>query len=81
LGALQTLPRTSTADENRRLFVKGGEAEETQIFIDGIWVFTPFTRSTNNLSARSRYSPFLFLGISSSTGGYSVEYGQASSSV
>lgn len=81
VGALQTLPGTSTVDEDGRLFVRGGEAEETQIFIDGIRVFTPFTPSANNLPVRGRYSPFLFSGISFSTGGYSAEYGQALSSV
>jgi outer membrane cobalamin receptor len=81
LGALQTLPGTSTVAEDGRLFVRGGEAEETQIFIDGIRVFTPFTPSANNLPVRGRYSPFLFSGISFSTGGYSAEYGQALSSV
>lgn len=81
LGALQTLPGTSTVDEDGRLFVRGGEAEETQIFIDGIRVFTPYTPSANNLPVRGRYSPFLFSGISFSTGGYSAEYGQALSSV
>jgi len=30
IGALQTLPGTSTVDEDGRLFVRGGEAEETK---------------------------------------------------
>lgn len=81
VGALQTLPGTSTVAEDGRLFVRGGEAEETQIFIDGIRVFTPFTPSANNIPSRGRFSPFLFKGISFSTGGYSAEYGQALSSV
>ncbi|MCL7754713.1 TonB-dependent receptor [Polaribacter sp. Z022] len=81
VGALQTLPGTTTVAEDGRLFVRGGEAEETQIFIDGVRVFTPFTPSTNNIPSRGRYSPFLFKGISFSTGGYSAEYGQALSSV
>lgn len=81
LGALQTLPGTSANEEDGRLFVRGGEAEETQIFIDGIRVFTPYTPAANNLPVRGRYSPFLFSGISFSTGGYSAEYGQALSSV
>lgn len=81
LGALQTLPGTATVAEDGRLFVRGGEAEETQIFIDGIRVFTPFTPTTNNIPTRGRFSPFLFKGISFSTGGYSAEYGQALSSV
>lgn len=81
VGALQTLPGTATVGEDGRLFVRGGEAEETQIFIDGARVFTPFTPTANNIPTRGRYSPFLFKGISFSTGGYSAEYGQALSSV
>ncbi len=81
LGALQTLPGTSAVAEDERLFVRGGEAEETQIFIDGIRVFTPYTPTANNIPTRGRYSPFLFKGITFSTGGYSAEYGQALSSV
>lgn len=81
VGALQTLPGTTTVAEDGRLFVRGGEAEETQIFIDGIRVFTPFTPTANNIPTRGRFSPFLFKGISFSTGGYSAEFGQALSSV
>jgi outer membrane cobalamin receptor len=81
VGALQTLPGTTTVAEDGRLFVRGGDANETQIFIDGIRVFTPYTPTTNNIPTRGRYSPFLFDGITFSTGGYSAEYGQALSSV
>ena len=81
VGALQTLPGTTTVSEDGRLFVRGGDANETQIFIDDIRVFTPYTPSTNNIPTRGRYSPFLFDGITFSTGGYSAEYGQALSSV
>lgn len=81
VGALLTLPGTSTVAEDGRLFVRGGDAEETQIFIDGIRVFTPYTSSANNIPVRGRYSPFLFDGITFSTGGYSAEYGQALSSI
>jgi len=81
IGALQTLPGTTTVADDGRLFVRGGDAEETQIFIDGIRVFTPYTPTTNNTPTRGRYSPFLFDGITFSTGGYSAEYGQALSSV
>ena len=81
VGALQTLPGTTTVAEDGRLFVRGGAADETQIFIDGIRVFTPYTPTANNTPTRGRYSPFLFDGITFSTGGYSAEYGQALSSV
>ncbi|SDE99949.1 TonB-dependent receptor [Cellulophaga baltica] len=81
MGALQTLPGTSTVAEDGRLFVRGGDAEETQIFVDGMRVFTPYAPSANNIPTRGRLSPFLFKGITFSTGGYSAEYGQALSSV
>jgi hypothetical protein len=81
VGALQTLPGTTTVAEDGRLFVRGGDAEETQIFIDGIRVFTPYSPTTNNAPTRGRYSPFLFDGITFSTGGYSAEFGNALSSV
>ncbi|PKG43318.1 TonB-dependent receptor [Psychroflexus sp. MES1-P1E] len=81
LGALQTLPGTSTVGEDGRLFIRGGGADETQIFIDGMRVFAPYTPTANNIPTRGRFSPFLFKGISFSTGGYSAEYGQALSGV
>ncbi|MDC6365121.1 MULTISPECIES: TonB-dependent receptor [Flavobacteriaceae] len=81
VAALQTLPGTSTVNEDGRLFVRGGAAGETQVFIDGLRVFQPFNATANNIPTRGRFSPFLFKGITFSTGGYSAEYGQALSSV
>ncbi|HKL90166.1 MAG TPA: TonB-dependent receptor [Allomuricauda sp.] len=81
VAALQTLPGTTTVNEDGRLFVRGGTADETQIFIDGLRVFQPFNATPNNTPTRGRFSPFLFKGISFSTGGYSAEYGQALSSI
>jgi outer membrane cobalamin receptor len=81
IAALQTLPGIQTVGEDGRLFVRGGEANETQTFVDGIRVAQPYGASTNNVPTRGRFSPFLFSGISFSTGGYSAEYGEALSSV
>ncbi|MDI6032836.1 TonB-dependent receptor [Flavobacterium sp. LB2P84] len=81
IATLQTLPGTQTVGEDGRLFVRGGEANETQTFVDGIRVAQPYGATTNNLPTRGRFSPFLFSGISFSTGGYSAEYGEALSSV
>ncbi|MEN1785163.1 MAG: TonB-dependent receptor [Bacteroidota bacterium] len=81
VAALQTLPGTTTVNEDGRLFVRGGSAGETQVFVDGLRVFQPFNATTDNLPTRARFSPFLFKGITFSTGGYSAEYGQALSSV
>lgn len=81
VAALQTLPGTNNVGEDGRLFVRGGEADETQTFVDGIRVAQPYGSTTQNLPTRGRFSPFLFSGMSFSTGGYSAEYGEALSSV
>ena len=81
VAALQTLPGTQSVGEDGRLFVRGGEADETQTYIDGIRVAQPYIASAKNVPTRSRFSPLLFSGISFSTGGYSAEYGDALSSV
>ena len=81
ISALQTLPGTQSVGEDGRLFVRGGEADETQTFVDGIRVAQPYGATTANVPTRGRFSPFLFSGMSFSTGGYSAEYGEALSSV
>ncbi len=81
VGALQTLPGTSSNANDGRLFVRGGDARETQVFIDGTRVFQPFLSTANNTPTRGRNSPFLFKGVNFSTGGYAAEYGEALSSV
>ena len=79
-GALQTLPGTTTVGESGRLFVRGGSHEETQTFIDGLQVLSPYGANAPNTATRGRFNPFLFSGTVFSTGGYSAEYGQALSS-
>ena len=81
VSAFQTLPGTQTVGESGRLFVRGGESDETQTYVDGLRVAQPYGASANNVPTRGRFSPFLFSGISFSTGGYSAEYGEALSSV
>lgn len=80
-GALNTLPGTTTNGETGRLFVRGGTAEETKAFINGMMVSNFYSASPNNIPTRSRFSPFLFKGTYFSAGGYSAEYGQALSSI
>ncbi|NQX82918.1 MAG: TonB-dependent receptor [Flavobacteriaceae bacterium] len=81
IAAFKTLPGTQQAGENGRLLVRGGEAYETQTFIDGLRVFKPYTTGSGSTPVRGRFSPFLFKGLTFSTGGFSAEYGQALSSV
>ena len=79
-GALNTLPGTTKVGESGRLFVRGGDSNETRTFIDGMVVMDPYGPSAPNTPSRGRFLPFMFKGTSFSTGGYSAEYGQALSS-
>lgn len=79
-GALQTLPGTAIVGEKEGMYVRGGEASEAKTFIDGLLVDNPYFTSVPDVPQRGRFSPFLFKGISFSTGGYSAQYGQAMSS-
>ena len=81
VSALETMPGVQSVGENGRLFVRGGEAGETQTYVDGIRVAQPYGASPLNVPTRTRFSPFLFKGITFSTGGYSAEFGDALSSV
>jgi hypothetical protein len=79
-AAFLTLPGTSTVGNDGRLFVRGGDASETSIFIDGLQVGNAFGSTASNVPTRNRFSANLFKGSFFSTGGYSAEFGQALSS-
>lgn len=79
-GALNTLPGTQKVGESGRLFVRGGDGNETRTFIDGLVVLDAYSPTASNTPSRGRFLPFMFKGTSFSTGGYSAEYGQALSS-
>ena len=79
-GALKTLPGAQQVGEKEGLFVRGGSAEETKVFIDGTLVNNYFQSSVPDIASRGRFSPFIFKGTVFSTGGYSALYGGALSS-
>jgi vitamin B12 transporter len=79
-GALLTLPGAVRNQESGQLLVRGGSPSETRTLIDGMYVQSPYNNTTGNMPARNRFSPFMFKGMSFSSGGYSAEYGQALSS-
>ena len=81
VAALQSLPGTQKVGEDGKLYVRGGESDECQTFVNGMHVLVPYTTNAENNASRGRFSPFLFKGINFSLGGYSGEYGQALSSV
>ena len=80
VGALKTLPGTQQVGESEGLFVRGGTATESKIFMDGNLVNNFFYSSLPGLATRGRFNPFLFKGTVFSSGGYSALYGQALSS-
>lgn len=79
-GALKTLPGTQQVGESEGLFVRGGSATESKIFIDGTLVNNFFYSSKPGIASRGRFNPFIFKGTQFSAGGYSALYGQALSS-
>ncbi len=79
-SAFKSLPGTQQVGESEGLFVRGGTATETKIYMDGNLVNNFFYSSTPGIATRGRFNPFLFKGTVFSTGGYSALYGQALSS-
>lgn len=79
-SAFKTLPGTQQVGESEGLFVRGGTATESKIYMDGNLVNNFFYSSTPGIATRGRFNPFLFKGTIFSSGGYSALYGQALSS-
>ena len=61
--------------------MRGGDASESKVVVDGMVVQNPFASDIPGVSQRSRFTPFQFKGIAFSSGGFSSKYGQALSSV
>ncbi len=80
-AAFKSLPGTQQVGESEGLFVRGGSATESKIYMDGNLVNNFFYSSTPGIATRGRFNPFLFKGTIFSSGGYSALYGQALSSV
>jgi len=75
------LPGVQRVGDQTGLFVRGGDASESKIVIDGMIVQNPFSSDVPGVSQRSRFTPFQFKGIAFSSGGFGARYGQALSSV
>jgi hypothetical protein len=81
-GAIQTLPGVQrNGGDQTGLMVRGGDVSETAVIVDGTIAQNAFGPAVPGVGARSRFSPFQFKGTAFSSGGYSVRYGQAMSSV
>jgi hypothetical protein len=79
--AIQMLPGTQQQGNQTGLFVRGGDASESAVIVDGLTAQNAFLSTPPGVAARSRFGAFSFKGIAFSSGGYSARYGQALSSV
>ena len=82
VSAIQTLPGVQqNVGDQTGLLVRGGDASESLVIVDGTIAQNAFFSTVPGVSQRSRFNPFQFKGTSFSSGGYSSRYGQALSSV
>ena len=79
--ALQAFPGVAAQGDGAGLFVRGGEARETTVLLDGAPVFYPYAYASPNGGSFGTVRPFLAAGTALSTGGFSAQYGNALSGV
>lgn len=79
--AMQTLPGTQQTGPDNGLFVRGGDANEAAVIVDGMVVQNAFFNGAPGVATRSRFGAFQYQGVAFSSGGYSARYGQALSGV
>ncbi|MDG3581844.1 TonB-dependent receptor [Galbibacter pacificus] len=76
-NAIKALPGAQQVGEQEGLFIRGGSGDEAKQFIDGTLFKNPNFSSVPGIIQPARLSPFLFKGITFSSGGYSALYGDA----
>jgi len=76
-NAMRALPGAQQIGDQEGLFIRGGSGDEAKQFIDGTLYKSPNFSSIPGLIQPARLSPFLFKGITFSSGGYSALYGEA----
>lgn len=80
-SALTYLPGVQKVGESEGLFIRGGTASESKIFMDGSLINNYFSNSVPGIAGRDQFNTSLFKGNIFSSGGYSALYGQALSGV
>ncbi|MDN3695546.1 carboxypeptidase-like regulatory domain-containing protein [Chryseobacterium tructae] len=76
-SALTYLPGVQKVGESEGLFIRGGTASESKIFMDGSLINNYFSNSIPGIAGRDQFNTSLFKGNIFSSGGYSALYGQA----
>ncbi len=74
---MRQIPGLQDVGDREGFFVRGGDAHETVVNIEGVRIRHFFGQSHPNAPARSRYPAGMFSGLSLATGGYGVENGGA----
>jgi hypothetical protein len=80
-GSMTIIPGVQRNDNDGRLIIQGGATDETQIYVDGLLLFNPYSLEQKNVSVRSRFSPDLFSGVSLQSAGYGAQFGNALSGI
>ncbi|HEX2721275.1 MAG TPA: carboxypeptidase-like regulatory domain-containing protein, partial [Gemmatimonadaceae bacterium] len=75
--ALQTLPGVQQVDEGTGLFVRGGDAYETKVFLNDASLVNPVDIQSPNGTFMGTVDPFLLDRIVFSSGGFGARYGNA----
>ena len=81
MRALGVLPGVVHVDEGAGLFVRGGDVSETLVMLDNVPIAHPYRYETPTGGFRGAVDPFLTLGVSFTTGGFSAEYGNSLSGI
>lgn len=79
--AFQTYPGIQSVDEGAGLFVRGGDASETRVLLNDAVVLSPYRYESPTGGFAGAFDPFALEGITFSTGGFGVRYGDALSAV
>ncbi|HUQ20294.1 MAG TPA: TonB-dependent receptor [Gemmatimonadaceae bacterium] len=79
--ALQTLPGLQQVDEGTGLYVRGGDSNETKVFLNEAELLNPIEIQSPNGTFMGSVDPFLVDGIVFSSGGFGARYGDALSAV
>lgn len=79
--AMQMMPGTQQNNTDNGLFIRGGDAYEAAVIVDGIVAQSAFASGPPGMATRSRFNAFQYQGVQFSSGGYSARFGQALSGV
>ncbi|NIR45400.1 MAG: TonB-dependent receptor plug domain-containing protein, partial [Gemmatimonadetes bacterium] len=81
LQTFQTMPGVTRATEGSDLYVRGGDPEESPVYVDGARLFYPGKFETLNGSVFGVLDPSVLRRAYFSAGGFSARYGNALSGV